>query len=469
MARVFAFALGATGALGALLASTSRVSGQSDKDPLQAQHERIEAEKRAIRERADADRRRHQADLDQARAEKDRQALTGKGKDYRAAAAAEKAAADELAKIEERVTRELSEATAVQTGTVILAQKRNEAEAERAKAERAKVEADAKSADARARGEYLKPALQAGLMIGLGVVGAALGRKLGKGALDQAKATLSAVRQLGKDAATINKSSGVIANTPAGETMRGIVKEAKALGGKDLAFAGLGATPRAGNVVQGVVAAEGAVNTALGLGVDRVFGFDLLTDENRSRLLAVGAGSLGLAGGMKLGLAATKAQVPRPSSRALASIRAGEARLSREIAGRSGAELTAKAARRAAVAQASAVTAQGRVAGRQGLAALGDVRMQGRVGVASARAAGQVASARAQAATAGIAKATAGRIPRAPRALPPPSQQPMPMVTPRAAAPAAQAAARSSYVNSRGQTVYGTPAQIARWNAQKKG
>lgn len=478
MARVFAYALAGASGFGAMLAFARPSGAQGAGQPVAAPstaaalQELTRAHNEAlarIHTETEKERARLAAAFADSEARMKAEDPTGtnkraQGERWRSAKKERDDALDALNRLNETRDEQLRAATKAHEVALGVASKASDEASKSA-------DAAARAAEANARAEYLGPIVQSGLAIGLGVVGAVLGRKLGKGAVDAAKATIGQVRQLGKDAAAISKSGGVIANTPSGEAMRGIVKEAKALGGKDLAFKSIGATPKAANVVQGVVATEGVINTAIGAGVDRAIGYDLgISDQTRSRMLAVGAGSLGLAAGMKLGITGAKAQIPRPPARALAAIRAGEARLAREMAGKSAAQIRAVAATNTAKARGLAVTAQSGVQNRQIKAQIAAATGQGQIGAAKVKARGAVQSARAKAATAGLAKVAANRPQTAQRALPPPTQAPMAQITAQpAVAQAVPASGRAAYVTSRGQTVYGTPAQIARWQAQKKG
>jgi hypothetical protein len=459
MARVFALALGGTTGAAALMASPRSVASAEPGRRLTAQEllDKHERDKAQIHEDTEAERRRLGAAI--ADAERRKRAEDPSGQNKRAQGErwrqAEKERQDAVTKLnglDAERNRRLSESTAAHQTAISLA----------------KTEADGaqKAADSKAFGEYAKPALQAGIAaaaLGLGIF---VGRRIGLNAVGGAKGTLAAVKQLGGEAAKLNKTKGVLAHTPGGERMTGLVKEAKALGGPDLKFATLGAPPKAASVVSAAIAAEGAIATAIGLGADRVVGLNVASDETRSRLLAVGAGSLFMAGGLKTGLALARSSIPRPSPTSLAQIRAGEARLAREIAGKSGAVLAANARTAAATARQGTVraTTKAAVMGEQGRGAVRLARtgVTGQLiaatqaqSIAAMRGARKAAGVRQAATMDGVKGRAAVSKARAK------ARQPASMNNPNGPQP------RRQYTTKDGRTVLATEAQAKAWGARR--
>ena len=159
--------------------------------------------------------------------------------------------------------------------------------------------------------------------------GAALAAK----AAANAKDTVKAVNALGKEAAKLNKAKTLVAGTPKGDAMAGIVKEADALG-RSANFANLGKPTAAAKVAIGLKVA-GAVEVGASYALPAAapaLGMSQESADRASQLLRLtGAAFLGAGAGMKLGM--TGAKAVRPSSRAVASINAGANRLAREGAG----------------------------------------------------------------------------------------------------------------------------------------
>lgn len=258
-------------------------------------------------------------------------------KTLQAEAAAQKAQAEAEAKARDSEARAAEANAAARKAEADSEARKSEAASKAREAEEARKAKEAADAAAREREKDQSGYLSTGLAIATGALalvagvrgGAVLARKAG----EAASGTVKAINALGKEAATLNKASRLVAGTVKGDKMKAIVSEADALG-RTTNFAGLG-RPDAGEKLAKGLKVAGVAEVAASYAIPAAapaLGMSQESADRAAMLLRVtGAGALAGGYGLKAGFAATK--TVRPSSRAIASINAGANRLAREGAG----------------------------------------------------------------------------------------------------------------------------------------
>jgi hypothetical protein len=199
------------------------------------------------------------------------------------------------------------------------------AEIERQKTERDRLALEGKKLDAGTkkaanetaeRTSYVAPAIAGATA----VVGAIAGAYMKHRAGVVGSVAVKAAEALGEQAGKLVKAKGLLAGTPKGDAMKGIIKEVEAATAKPSALSTVGKN------------ALPVASTAMGLSSLAYARWGTDDPARQDLFTRMGYGELGLATGLKLG-GVLGPKLPQVSAAARASVVAGKERLAREAAG----------------------------------------------------------------------------------------------------------------------------------------